>query len=404
MIQDFALIALKNIKKRRLRAFLTLLGIMIAIATIFVLISVSIGLQGAVEEQFRQLGTDKFFIQPRGQLAGPGTGGAVSLTEKDADIIKKVSGVKEVTFWTVTSTEVSLRDQKRFVTAAGIDLDTSSLYTETGAYKAQEGRLLKKGDPSGSIMIGSQYKDNNIFKKPITVGDTLLLNGKEFKVKGILKTIGNAPDDKLIYMSLGDFRPLYNITDRVDTIIAQVGPGAPISEVADNAEKKLMNYRNVTEKTRDFSILTPEELLASFGVILSIITGFLLSIAAISLLVGGIGIANTMFTSVLERTREIGVMKAIGAQNKDILTIFLIESGLLGLIGGILGVLLGYIISKTIEYIAVTQLATTLLKTATPLWLFAALLAFAFLAGSISGIWPAHRATKIKPVEALRYE
>ncbi len=400
---DFIKISLKNIRKRKLRSFLTLIGIIISITTIFILISVSIGLQKAVEEQFRLLGTDKIFIQPRGQLAGPGTGGAVQLTEKDLDSIKKTSGIKEASPWAASPAKIEFRDEIRYTTTVGIELETSDLFIETGAYKATQGRLLKNGD-KGSVMIGSHYGDASFFTKPISPGNTILIDDKKFKVRGILKQIGNPNDDRLIYMPLEDFRPLFNIPERIDTIVAQVKSSKDILDVADNVERKLFKSRNVDEDTRDFFILTPEELLESFGTVLNIITGFLLGVAAISLLVGGIGIANTMYTSVLERTKEIGTMKAVGAQNKDILKIFLIESGLLGLIGGIGGVLLGFAIAKVIEYVAINQLKTTLLQTATPFYLFFGCLAFAFLSGAFSGLLPAFNAIRIKPVDALRYE
>jgi putative ABC transport system permease protein len=131
---------------------------------------------------------------------------------------------------------------------------------------------------------------------------------------------------------------------------------------------------------------------------------FLVGIAAISLLVGGIGIMNTMYTSVLERTKEIGTMKAVGAKNSDILLIFLFESGLIGLIGGIIGTLLGLGISKTVEFIAITSLHTTLLQAAVPFYLVGGCLSFAFLIGALSGTIPALMASKLKPVDALRYE
>lgn len=404
MISDYFILALRNIRKRKLRSWLTLIGIFISIATIFVLIALSLGLQNAVEEQFRILGTDKFFVQPQGQLAGPGTGGAVELTQADLDVIKKVSGVRELSPWTGTSAKIEVHDEVRYVTVVGIDLETSDLFMETGAYKAEEGRVLKKGD-EGNIMIGSHYKHNNLFKKPLSAGDNILINDKtEFKVRGILEPIGNPGDDRLIYMSIEDFRPLFNIPERVDTIVVQVESGEDIKEVAERTERKLRSSRDVTEKTQDFIILTPEELLESFGTVLNIITGFLLGVAGISLIVGGIGIANTMYTSVVERRKEIGVMKAVGAKNSDITLIFLIESGLLGLVGGIIGVILGIAIGKTIEYIAINQLGTTLLAVSFPVWLIVGCLAFAFLAGAISGTLPAIQAAKIKPTEALRYE
>ena len=404
MIKDYIIIAIKNFKKRKLRSFLTLLGILIAIATIFILISISIGLQNAVQEQFRLLGTDKFFIQPRGQLAGPGTEGAVELTENDIKAIEKVSGVKALSPWTATSAKIEFAGEIRYITIIGIDLETSELFVETGAYEAEEGRVLKKGD-SKNIMIGSQYKHNNFFKRPVKARDKILINNKEkFTVKGILESIGNSHDDRFIYMPIRDFRSLFDISNRIDTIVVQIEQGEDIKDVAEKVKRKLLNKRGLTEKTRDFTILAPEELLESFSLVLNIITAFLLGIATISLLVGGIGIANTMYTSVLERTKEIGIMKSIGAKNSDILSIFLIESALLGLVGGIVGVILGAVVSKTIEYIAIAQLGTTLLQAATPFYLIIGCLLFASLIGSLSGFLPAYQATKIKPVDALRYE
>jgi len=265
------------------------------------------------------------------------------------------------------------------------------------------GRFLKKGDDK-KIVIGSLYNENDLFGKDIRLRDTILLNGGEYKVLGLAESAGNPSDDQNIYMNYKDFQELFNSGDRVDFILVQINEGEDISEVADKVEKRLRKARGVTEKTQDFDISTPEELLESFGIILNIITIFLAGVAAISLFVGGIGIANTMYTSVLERTREIGIMKAIGAQNKDILIIFLIESGLLGLVGGGIGVLLGYGASKTIEYIAVTSLKTNLLQAATPAYLIIICLAFGFLIGAISGTLPALRASKTNVVDALRYE
>jgi len=192
--------------------------------------------------------------------------------------------------------------------------------------------------------------------------------------------------------------------NRADTIIVQIQQGYDLKEVASKTEKKLLDFRDQTEKTQDFSVITPEEFLQTFGNILNIILVFLLGVAGISLVVGGIGITNTMYTAVLERYREIGVMKAVGARNSDILKIFMIESGLLGLVGGIIGVVLGMGMSLMIEYIALTQLRTNILQAVFPPYLIIGCLTFAFLIGAFSGAFPAWRASKIKPVEALRYE
>jgi len=403
MISDYFNIAWKNLRKRKLRSWLTMIGIIISIATIFVLISLSIGLQNAVEEQFRLLGSDKFFIQPKGQLGAPGTGGAVELTLNDVKIVEKSKGVKEILYMNVGNGKVEFEKQSRYFMVAGISLETMDVYIETGSLKVEEGKMLEKGE-KGKVMLGSYFKHNNLFKKPVRAGDKILINGKEFEVASILEPIGNPSDDQNVIMSFEDAQELFNIGDRVDAIVVQIKEGEDINLVAEDVGKKLRKSRGVTEKTQDFSISTPEELLKSFGTILNIITAFLSGIAAISLLVGGIGIMNTMYTSVVERTREIGVMKAIGARNKDIMLIFLIESGLLGLVGGILGVLLGMGAGKLVEFIALKSLGTDLLRVAFPAYLIIGCLGFAFLIGAVSGTFPAWKASKTNVIETLRYE
>ena len=402
MIEDFFKLATGNLRRRKLRSSLTILGIFIAVATIFVLISLSLGLNDAIKAEFQQLGSDKFFIMPKGQAGAAGSGGAVELTTKDVDIIKKVNGVKEITYDIVGNAKIEFNSQARYFMVAGFPLDTTDLIVSSVGYKIDEGRFLKNGD-TGKIMVGSGYK-GNYFKRPVKVGDKITINGKDFTVVGILQSVGSPTDDNLIYMPENDFRALFNIPTRVDQIIIQVKAGQNLEIVANATKKKLMDFRNVKEKTIDFSISTPEELLKSVGTILNIITAFLLGVAGISLLVGAIGIANTMYTSVLERTKEIGVMKAIGAKNSDILWIFVIESGMLGLIGGIIGIILGYIIGKIIEYIAVVALGTNLLKIATPWYLIVGCLAFAFFIGAFSGYFPSRQASKVKPADTLRYE
>jgi len=275
------------------------------------------------------------------------------------------------------------------------------VYEEMSSFKAEQGRLLKEGD-KGDIMIGNLFSTGGIFSKKIIAGDKIKINGKDFKVKGILETLGNSQDDSLILMELEDFRTLFNIPERVDFIIMQVNEGENVVDVANNAEVKLRKFRGETEKTQKFSILTPEDLLSSFQDILLIITAFLASIAMISLVVGGVGIANTMYTSVVERTKEIGTMKAIGAQNKDILYIFLIESGLLGLVGGIVGALIGLGGAIGISSLVNNSLGTNLFIVSINYSLLIGAVALSFFLGIVFGVLPALQASKLKPVEALR--
>ncbi len=407
MKTEYFQLAVKNLRKRKLRTLLTLLGIFISIATIFMLVSLSLGLQNAVKEQFEILGTDKFFIQSKISMLALGSGDVpIKLTTEDVKTVEKISGVKEAPFMVMGNAKIEYNDKSRYFIVSGMDCgDKEALgaLIESFGLEINEGRFLEKGDDK-KIVIGSLYNENYLFGKDIRLRDTILLNDREYKVLGIAESVGNPSDDQNIYMTYSSFQELFNSRDRVDFILVQVNEGEDILEVADRVEKKLRKERGVTEKTQDFDISTPEELLESFGIILNIITIFLAGVAAISLFVGGIGIANTMYTSVLERTREIGIMKAIGAQNKDILIIFLIESGLLGLVGGGIGILLGYGTSKTIEYIAVTSLKTNLLQAATPAYLIFICLAFGFLIGALSGTLPALHASKTNVVDALRYE
>ena len=406
MMKDYFLLGLKNLHRRSLRSWLTMVGIFISIAIIFILISLSLGLEAALTEHVRTLGTDKFFIYPSMQAGIPGPSSPVHMTKADVDAISKLSGIKYVSYMTMENGGIKFDDKTRYAIVIGFSLDTPDTYKmiyESSNLKLDEGKFLSQGD-RGFIMLGSEYKYGKVFSKPVLAGDTIEINNTKLKVKAIIASVGNPQDDKQTYISLEDLKTLFNSGDRVDYIIIQIQPGADLKEVSARVEKKLREFRGLTEKTQDFSVVTPEELLRTIGTVLNIITAFLIGVAAISLIVGGIGIANTMYTAVLERRREIGVMKAVGARNSDILLIFLIESGLLGLVGGIIGILLGIGVGKIIEYIAITQIRTTLLHVVTPPYLIIGCLAFAFLAGAISGTWPAWQASQVRPVQALRYE
>lgn len=403
MTPAFLSLAFRSLWKRKLRTALTLLGIVIAIATLVIIVSLALGLQAAVSEQFRELGTDKFFIFPEGQIAGPGSGGAVQFTLADVDVVDKVSGVKDLSYAVAGNAKVEFAGSTRYTQVLGIPTGRGDVFTESGAFKIDEGRFLKKGD-RGVVGLGSDFKYRSFFAKPVHAGDKITINGREFNVKAIMQPRGNPGDDRIILIPFEDFQEMFGTGEKIDQIVVQAESTAAVKEVAARVEKKLRSSRHVTEKTQDFTVLTPEELLASFGNILTILTTFLLSIAAISMLVGGIGIATTMYTSVLERTRDIGIMKAVGARNQDVLSLFLLESGLLGLFGGVLGVVLGIAVSKIIEHVAATQLGTALVQAEIPVWLVLGCLLFAFSIGSLSGFWPAWSASRLAPTEALRYE
>lgn len=405
MIKDYFMLALKNLRRRKLRSWLTMIGIFVSIAIIFSLISLSLGLSSAITEQVRSLGADKFFIYPSLSAGIPGANNPVNMTTSDFDIVSRVSGVKSATYMISENGKLEFANKIRYAFILGFPLtkESTKVLIESSNLKMDEGRFLESGD-SYAVDLGSEYKYGSVFPTPVKTGDNIKINNTSFKVIGILASVGNPQDDSQVYIGIDEAKALFSSGNRVDYMIVQVQAGVNVKEVASRVEKKLREFRDVTEKTQDFSVVTPEELLRSFSNILNIITAFLIAVAAISLIVGAVGITNTMYTSVLERYREIGVMKAVGAKNSDVLFIFLFESGLLGLVGGIIGIIFGIVISKSVEYAAVTQLHTTLLRAAIPSYLVISCLLFAFIIGAVSGTFPAWQASRIKPVQALRYE
>lgn len=375
-----------------------MMGIFIGMAAVVSLISLGQGLESSINEQFESIGVDKLFIQSKGIFGAPTTE-VNPLTEKDLKIIENTNGVRDAVGLIIKAAKIEFNDEVRHFTIIGFEAE-DALIEEVYNYDIEEGDKLRKGEKS-KIVLGNAFLNSDIFGKDLKLRDKVLINDREFKVKGFYETFGNKPDDSTIYLPYDTIKELYEIDDEYSFLIAKVDGDA--EEVGEKIERKLRNERDVDEGNEDFTIQTPKEILESFNAILNILQIFLIGIASISLVVGGIGITNTMYTSVLERTKEIGVMKSIGATNSDILTIFLIESGMLGLLGGIIGVILGVGLSKLVEFGAAGA-GFSIIKVSFPLELIIGTLLFSFLVGSLSGAVPAYKASKLKPVDALRYE
>ncbi len=406
MRADYFTLAISNLGKRRMRSWLTMVGIFIGIATIVALVSLGQGMQKAINDQFSTLGVDKIIIQPKGNLFGaPGSStGTTQLTTKDEKIVRGIRGVAETTSFVVANVRVEFKDQVRYLQVFSMPTgEGRKLYDEVNSFKIEEGRAIEKGDKF-KVVVGKAFIEDSVFSPNLRVDDKLLMNDQEFKVVGNWERIGNPSDDKSLTMSEDEFRQFFNVPDRIDFILARADASEVPKDVADRIEKELRKSRNVKEGNEDFTISTSEELVQSFGDILTVLQVVLIGIAFISLLVGGIGIMNTMYTAVLERTREIGIMKAIGGRNSDILKIFLIEAGLLGTVGGAIGIFLGYVLSKSVEVFAISVLKISFLRAFFPWYLIVGALLFSFLVGMISGVLPARQASMQRPVEALRYE
>jgi len=405
MIKDYFQIAIKELLHRRMRTWLTMIGIFIGIAAVVALISLGQGLQNAIFDQFTQLGTDKIIITPGGSSLGFSDNPPNPLTTKDVEVIKRTPGIIQVGSAVYKSTTVTWgRNEVVYTIASGIPLDSSlDITIQTFGLKVDQGRMLKSGDQK-KVYVGYDYAYNTEFKDHVKIGDKISINGTDFQVVGINQKIGNEIDDRTVYISQTQLRDIFNTGDQVSYIFAQVAVGKVPADLVGDIENNLRRSRGVKKGEEDFKVETFEQYLTSFMVIFGIVQAVIVGIAAISLIVGGIGIMNTMYTSVLERTRDIGIMKAIGATNEDIRNLFLIESGMLGLTGGIIGVLLGVGLAKLTEFIGVVFLQTTLLQAALPAWLIIGSLAFAFILGALAGTLPAVQASKMNPVDALREE
>ncbi len=403
MLKDFFVLSLNNLRRRKLRSWLTIIGIFIGIAAIVALISISQGMQDTINEQFEKMGTNKIMVMPGGEIKGmPAmmtTMMAELLTEDDAEVIEKVKGVEVVSpvMSKVSKVQYGKENSYTFIYAwpMGERKDIWEDMMEIG-----DGRDLEEEDKH-NVVVGDDI--NDLFDKEIKIGSKLKIENKEFKVVGILKPTGGRDNDLAVYMELKTAQELFD-TKEFMMIFAQTKEGYDPTEVGENIKKELRKAKNEKEGEESFNIQTPEQMLEAFDIILDVIRIVLIGIASISLIVGGVGTMNTMYTSVIERTREIGTMKAIGAKNSDILIIFLFESGLYGLIGGILGILLGLGMSKGAELMAKPYLGAGIFQVSMAWWLIVGALVFSFVVGCISGVAPALQASKLKPADALRYE
>ncbi len=400
MIKDYFVISFRNIMERKLRSLLTMIGIFIGIAAVVSLVSLGQGLQKSINQQFEMLGVDKVLITPGGGFFG--VGASATLTTKDLEVIQGVNGVKTAGGMLYTLGKVKFKDETKYSFVIGMDQESWKLFGSISGFEMAEGREQKATDKY-KAQIGYLIRKGEFFKEPVKLRDILEIEGKDFTVIASYTSIGNPSDDSQIYIPLDTAREIFNMPDELMMIFLQVDEGADPEKVADDIEKKLRKSRDVKEGEEDFSVETSAGMMESYGTIINVVQAVVIGLASISLFVGGIGIMNTMFTSVLQRTNEIGVMKAIGAKNKDIMLMFLIESGMIGLAGGAVGIVIGIGLSEAI--IGLGRAANwTILQASFPWYLIVGSLVFSFVVGTLSGVLPAMQASKLKPVDALRYE
>lgn len=402
-LKEYFNIALKNLTTRRVRSFLTTLGIVIGVFLIVALMSLSQGLKNAVMSQLNMIGKDLVFIMPGGDMMTSLMGGS-KLTDEDLEIVKKTEGVLAVAAIDYTSVTARYGNTQKTVLLYGTSWKESLdiLRDDTGWTIAQ-GRWPTTG--KNEVVIGSIVA-SEVFPN-IKLGAELNLEGRKFLVVGILNSVGSKQDDSMVGLDMNIFKSVTGERKGAKQAMAKIKAGYSPDVVADKISSNLNENRKrqIGQKPTEssYTVMTSEKTASIVGNVMGLIQAVIIGFASIAIVVGGIGIMNTMYTSVRERTKEIGVMKAVGAKNQTITTIFLIESGIFGMLGGIGGTLLGLILAKSIE-LYFQMHPVFYLKADVGPWLIAFSLAFSFFVGCISGYLPARTAAKLKPVDALRYE
>lgn len=391
-------IAFRNLKMHKLRSSLTLLGIIIGIAAIVALVSIGEGLNQAVTQEFEKMGLDTLAVEP-GSGAGMSTMVSRALKEEDIGLIEGIPGVEHVMGFYETAAIAEFRDKQSSVFIIGLTPADRPFLEKAGYLDLMKGRNLESNDKY-AVIISESFASEGFNEETLRVKDQLEINGQKFKIVGITKDmsgiIGGFSPANMIWLPKETVQDFFGEKDPME-IMVQVTDREIADEVADKITERLKRAHG----EEDFYVMTTENIMESAGVVLGLIQAVLVALAGISLIVGGIGIMNTMLMSVLERTKEIGVMKAVGATNSRVLSIFLVESAMIGAFGGVAGAMLGILLASLVSVVA--TLSGFGLPVGINIVAIIGAIAFAMLVGMASGYLPARRAALLEPVQALRY-
>lgn len=390
--------SLRNIRQRKTRSAFTIISMLVGITTIFIFVSFGLGLYKYIEDVSSASSADKVLIQPKGF---GGIDGSFAFSKSELEAVEKTPGVYSASGTYIQGVEIEKGGIKNYMTLVGYD-PKKPLIMDIFNIDVYSGRKLQPGDKG--VILGYNYLlPDKVFPKPYELNDNIILNGKRVKVIGFFESIGNALNDAQIYTTTEFMEELYSNTSlSYNQIVAKVD-SKNIDNVVKDIEKNLRKERGLKEGKEDFFVQSFDDMIETYSTALDIVIWFILLIALISVFVSAVNTANTMITSVLERVKEIGVMKSIGAKNSEVFKIFLFESSFLGFVSGVLGVTLGFILSYILGEI-IANIGYSFLKPYFPVWLFITCIAFATLTGAISGAFPARKASKTNPVDALRYE
>ena len=391
----------------KIRSWLTIIGIVIGVGSVLTIMAISDSMEQDMESRFADLDMTSITITPGYSKAssafrGPGGDSPSSstnteLTDKDIMAIKLVENIDYMYGQISGKEDVYYLGESASISITGVE---SQEWRYSTSFEVESGRLLEPSDNYVAV-IGEKVA-NDIFDQPIGVNRVITINGKSVRVVGVLEEGDN---DNGIIMPIDAAIELIEDaeTDVYDSIVVSVNDVDNVDAAVEDIEEKLMMSRHVTERDRDFTVIDSKSQLDSMSEMMDSFSLFLGAIAGVSLLVGSVGIANTMFTSVMEKTKEIGTMKAIGAKNRDIMLIFIFNSAMVGFVGGVLGIILSLGLTAIMPILGITMVRSSV-GGSLSLELMALGIFIAVFVGVVSGVIPAYNASKMKPVDALRYE
>ena len=386
MIRGLSKLAVRNTLRRGKKSWITVIGVFIGIAAVVSLVSLGQGLETAITQEFEELGANNVFVSG-------------NIDEDSLDVIENSRGVENAGAYYSSQEPVEFNGETSFTNVVGIELSNTDLIFSGQGWSIEEGRRLRNTYRS-STLIGPEIGSN--YDSEPDIRSQLKIENNNFRVIGEI-TAGDPSFQNSMIIGLDRMREVYNLDDELSQIVVEIQPGFTQEEVQENIEEDLRRDKGLEEGEEDFSTSTPQDILDSLTSILGVVQGIVVGLASIALLVGGIGIMNTMYMAINERTQEIGVLKAIGASKRQIRTLFLLESGLIGLIGGLIGVLIGIGISEIAVYSATEIGSVEIARGYTP-GLIVGALTFSTLLGVLSGYLPARKASNMDPADALRYE
>ncbi|MEF8880318.1 MAG: ABC transporter permease, partial [Candidatus Nanohaloarchaea archaeon] len=393
-----------NLFRRGKRSWLTILGIVIGITAIVALFSLAQGLETSVTDEFESLGANTIYVLPgsgiNGFFGGSPKGG---LTDNDLEAIKNTRGIDVAGPIIFSQRQGEFRGENEVTPLLGIPTDESQeMILKTNSLVLDKGRNIRDNDRF-SALAGNSLVQGEIFDNEVRLRSQLKVGGKELRVVGTLEASGDPQYDRSLVLPIESVRDILGEPERIDFIQVQVESGQEPEKVSERIEKNLRNERNLQPGEEDFTVSTADDLLDSFLGILNLVQYVVLGIVSIALFVGGLGIMNTMYMSVSERTKEIGIMKALGATKKQILTIYITEAAALGLIGGTIGIILGLGLVEIAFYFIRQTVQIPLSPSRSPLLIAGSMTASVVL-GVLSGLLPARKAANLEPVEAIRQE